>query len=71
MILASGAQEKMCAGYSYAKLEKMLSDVGFLIYEHLTPEQITEQYFQNYNKANPEACMTAFDHVNYCLAVKQ
>lgn len=70
-ILASGAQEKMCAGYSYAELEKMLSDVGFLIYEHLTPAQITEQYFENYNKANPEARMTAFDHVNYCLAVKQ
>ncbi|MBS5661667.1 MAG: class I SAM-dependent methyltransferase [Clostridiales bacterium] len=70
-ILASGAQEKMCAGYSYVELEKMLSDVGFLIYEHLTPAQITEQYFENYNKANPEARMTAFDHVNYCLAVKQ
>lgn len=70
-MLASGAHETMHTGYSYIELEKLLSDAGFLVYEHLIPEEITEQYFSDYNRANPEAHMTAFDNVNYCLAVRQ
>lgn len=60
----------MLASYSYQQMEKLLSDCGFLIYEHLNPTQITDQYFSEYNKANPSHRMTAFDNVNYCLAVK-
>jgi len=41
-----------------------------LVYEHLTPPEITEQYFKKYNTLNPEHPITAFDNVNYCLAVK-
>lgn len=70
-LLAGGANEKMCACYSYSELEKLLSDCGFLIYEHLNPWQITQQYFAEYNTANPTHPITAFDNVNYCLAVKK
>lgn len=69
-LLAGGANEAMCAGYSYSDMEALLSAHGFLIYEHLTPEEITIQYFQAHNDANPKHPMTAFDNVNYCLAVK-
>ena len=69
-ILAGAANEAMLASYSYSKMEKLLSDCGFLIYEHLTPDEITQQYFALYNAAHEEK-MTAFDNVNYCLAVKK
>lgn len=69
--MAVVANEKMLASYSYRELEKLLDDNNFLIYEHLTPDEITDQYFKKYNQANPEHPITAFDNVNYCLAVKQ
>jgi len=68
--MVSVANEKMLASYSYTEMEKLLANHNFLIYEHLTPDEISEQYFKKYNQANPEHSMTAFDHVNYCLAVK-
>lgn len=70
-LLARGANEAMLASYSYQQMEKLLSDCGFLIYEHINPAQITDRYFAEYNKANPSHPMTAFDNVNYCLAVKK
>lgn len=70
-MLAKGAGEEMKNGYSYEDVEKLLSDYGFLIYEHLTPEEITERFFSSYNRENPEHTITAFDNVNYCLAVKK
>lgn len=70
-MLAKGAGEEMKNGYSYEDVEKLLSDYGFLIYEHLTPEEITERFFSSYNRENPEHTIAAFDNVNYCLAVKK
>jgi len=70
-MLASGAKEAMLASYSYAGMEQLLSGCGFLIYEHLMPDEITNQYFTDYNNANPQHLMTAFDNVNYCLAVRK
>lgn len=70
-MLAGAANEKMLASYSYCDIELVLSANGFLIYEHLTPQEMTEQYFEIYNKANPLHRMSAFDNVNYCLAVKK
>ncbi|MDO4539744.1 MAG: class I SAM-dependent methyltransferase [Syntrophomonadaceae bacterium] len=67
--LAAAAGEAMLSGYSYDEMEALLAQTGFHIYEHLTPEQITEQYFGDYNNANPARPMRAFDNVNYCLAV--
>ena len=70
-MLAEAANEKMLASYSYREMERLLAAHGFLVYEHLTPREMTAQYFSAYNSANPSHCMAAFDHVNYCLAVKQ
>lgn len=70
-LLAEAANEKMLASYSYENMEKILSSYGLLIYEHLTPMEMTQQYFKAYNNANPSYSMTAFDNVNYCLAVKR
>ncbi|MBM7868644.1 methyltransferase (TIGR00027 family) [Clostridium pascui] len=70
-LMASAANEKMLASYSYMELEKILADNNFLIYEHLTPNEITDQYFKKYNEANPKHPIKAFDNVNYCLAVKK
>ncbi|MCT4507158.1 MAG: class I SAM-dependent methyltransferase [Tepidibacter sp.] len=68
--MIDAVNEKRLASYSYLELEKLLADSNFLIYEHLTPKEITEQYFKKYNQLNPEHPITAFDNVNYCLAVK-
>lgn len=70
-LLAGAANEKMLASYSYEDIEKILSEHEFLIYEHLTPREMTQQYFKNYIQENPSHHMTAFDNVNYCLAVKK
>lgn len=70
-MLAAGAKEDMKSGYSYKELEGILERCGFGIYEFLTPNEITEQYFKEYNAANPDKKMTAFDNVNLCLAVRQ
>lgn len=70
-VLAEAANEKMLASYSYEDMENILSAHGFLIYEHLTPMEITQQYFGAYNQANPLHPMTALDNVNYCLAVRK
>ena len=70
-MMAGGAGETMLASYSYKEMEQLLADCGFLIYEHLTPAEMTERFFAGYNKANPRHPMTAFDNTNYCLAVKR
>ncbi|MGN0571814.1 MAG: class I SAM-dependent methyltransferase [Candidatus Fimenecus sp.] len=69
--LARTAGEKMYGGYRLATLTRVLSDCGFRVYEHLTPDAITAQYFALHNRANPEMPLRAFDNVNYCLAVRK
>ena len=61
----------MCASYSYMEMEQILAKYGFLIYEHLEPQEITEQYFKEYNLANPKHPIIAFENVNYCLGTKK
>lgn len=70
-MLASAAGEQMYGGYSLPTLTRLLSDCGFRVYEHLTPDEITAQYFALHNRANPETPLRAFDNVNYCLAVRK
>lgn len=70
-MLASAANEKMLASYSHCDMEFLLSSHDFLISEHLTPQEMTEGYFKTYNKANSLHRMTAFDNVNYCLAIRK
>lgn len=69
--MAAGAKEKMLASYSYLEMEEILSRSGLSIKEHLTPKEITAQYFKKYNEANPAHPMKAFSSVNYCLAIKK
>lgn len=70
-ILANATGEKMLSSYSYSELEHTLSKYGFLIYEHLNPDEMTAQYFNTYNISNPQHKIYAFDNTNYCLAVKK
>lgn len=70
-ILARAAGEEMHGGYSLPTLTRLLSDCGFRVYEHLTPNEITAQFFKFHNRANPETPLRAFDNVNYCLAVRK
>lgn len=70
VMMAAQAGEPMQASYSYSELEQMLEEANLLIYQHLTPAEITRQLFQTYNDSQPAHKITAFDNVNYCLAVK-
>ncbi len=69
--LAAAAGEQMRAQYSCDDLENLLSEAGFLVYEHLNADEATNTFFQEYNFSNMEHSMTAPEGVGYCLAVKQ
>ena len=56
----------MQSAFSYSELEKLLETHGFLIYELLTPDDIQRDAIDRCG-----ADMKAFEHVNYCLAVRQ
>lgn len=70
-MLASKSGESFKASYDYKTMETMLSENDMLIYHHLTPQEITNQIFADYNNANPDHTIHAFDNVNYCMAVKK
>ena len=66
IMMAKAGGEPMQSAFSYAELEKLLEKHGFLIYELLTPDDIQRDII---DKA--VADMKAFEHVNYCLAVRK
>ena len=61
---------RILAGDVFVHLQR-LEQQGFLIYEHLQPREITQQYFTACNRADPAHPLQAFAQVNYCLAVKR
>lgn len=63
--MAQAAGEPMKSCYSYDELETALRQAGWLIREHLTPEDIESRYFRNRHDY-----LHAFEHVHYVLAVK-
>ncbi len=66
VMMAAAGGEPMKSEFSYGELEKLLERHGFLIYELLTPKDIQE------NIITPSGSdIKAFEHVNYCLAVKK
>lgn len=67
-LLAEGAKETMQASYSRDSLRMLLSDAGFYILENLTPQELTERFFSDYNRKNSQHPIAALDNVNYCLA---
>ena len=66
IMMAKAGGEPMQSAFSCAALEKLLEKHGFLIYELLTPEEIQRDII---DKAGAE--LKAFEHVNYCLAVRK
>lgn len=69
--LADAAGEPMQAKYIYEEMEILLEENGFLIYEHLDENEMTKQYFADYNASMPEHTISASKGVHYLLAVKQ
>ena len=66
IMMAKAGGEPMQSAFSYAELEKLLEKHGFLIYELLTPDDIQRDIIDKTG-----ADMKAFEHVNYCLAVRK
>jgi methyltransferase (TIGR00027 family) len=62
MAEASGEPMKSC--FSYTELEKLLEESGWLIYEHLSPDEIETRCF-----ASRKDYLHAFEHINYVLAM--
>lgn len=71
LMLSQEANEHFKAGYSMGEMEMLLGEHDFLGYEHLCPQEITDNFFDKYNVANEGHSMKAFENVNYCLAVKR
>ena len=66
IMMTKAGSEPMKTSFSYSELEKLLTKHGFLIYELLTPDDIQRDIIDNAG-----ADMKAFEHVNYCLAVRK
>jgi methyltransferase (TIGR00027 family) len=63
MAAAGGEPMKSC--FSYEEIEHLLNDIGLLIYEHLSPDDINDQFFSNRTDY-----LSAFETVHYIHAVK-
>lgn len=66
IMMAKAGGEPMQSAFSYSELEKLLEKQGFLIYELLTPDDIQRNIIDKTG-----ADMKAFEHVGYCLAVRE
>ncbi len=66
IMMAQAGGEPMSSAFSYAELERLLEKHGFGICELLTPDEIQKNIIDRAG-----ANMKAFEHVNYCLAVKK
>ncbi|MEW9676791.1 class I SAM-dependent methyltransferase [Lentibacillus sp. L22] len=64
MAAASGEPMKSC--FTYNEIEAMLENAGLLIYEHLSPAKINEQFFRN-----RKDYLSAYETVHYIHAVKE
>ncbi len=64
MVSASGEPMKSC--FSYDEMEKMLENSGLLIYEHLSPVTINNQFFRSRTDY-----LSAFETIHYIHAVKK
>lgn len=65
-MMAKAGGEPMQSAFSCKELEILLKKHGFLICEQLTPDEIQKELIDNAG-----ADMKAFEHVNYCLAVRK
>ncbi len=69
--LAAGAGERMQARYTPEEMEKLLESCGFSVREHRDHQEITSEFFAEYNRVNPEHSMHAPEGVGYILAVRK
>ena len=58
----------MKAKYSLREISELLEAVGFNVKAELSPDEMTANYFTDYNNANPEHRMEAPVGVRYLLA---
>ena len=66
IMMAKAGGEPMLSAFSYSEIEKLLEKHGFLIYELLTPDDIQRDVIDRVG-----ADLKAFEHVNYCHAVRK
>lgn len=66
IMMAKAGGEPMKTAFSYRELETLLEQHDFLIYELLTPRNIQRDIIDKTG-----ADLKAFEHVNYCLAVRK
>ena len=69
--LAAAAGQPMQTSYTERELSALLSRHGFLIYEHLSAQEMTERVFSSYNAAHPGEPMTAPAGAAYLRAVRR
>ncbi|WP_445487431.1 class I SAM-dependent methyltransferase [Niallia sp. 03133] len=63
--MAAVGGEPMISCFSYQEMEELLESAGMLIFEHLTPKDIEERYFQNRSDF-----LSAFETIHFMHAVK-
>ena len=66
IMMAKAGGEPMQSAFSCSELEKLLEKHGFLIYELLTSDTIQRDIIDKTG-----ADLKAFEHINYCLAVRK
>lgn len=64
--MATASGEPMQSCFTYDEVEKMLENAGLLIYEHLSPDTIHDQFFRNRTDY-----LSAFETIHYIHAVKK
>ncbi|MCO4850981.1 class I SAM-dependent methyltransferase [Bacillus vallismortis] len=64
--MAAASGEPMTSCFTYQEMEQMLESAGLLIYEHLTPNDIHDLFFDNRTDD-----LSAFETIHYIHAVKK
>ncbi|WP_077595827.1 class I SAM-dependent methyltransferase [Oceanobacillus kimchii] len=64
--MASASGETMKSCFTYDEIEKMLENSGLLIYEHLSPTDVNNQFF-----GDRSDYLSAFETIHYIHAVKK
>lgn len=64
--MASASGEPMRSCFTYDEMERMLENSGLLIYEHLSPDAINNQFF-----GDRSDYLSAFETIHYIHAVKK
>lgn len=64
--MAAGSGEPMISCFSFTELERLLENAGLLVYEHLSPNEINERYYNHRRDY-----LSAFETIHYVHAVKR